>query len=47
MTSLLRDGIYGVFHHVKKKTSTGFRVSVGTTQGYSQESFTIEWVAII
>lgn len=47
MTSLLRDSVYGVFHHVRKKTSTGFTVSVGTTQGYSWEGFTIEWVAII
>ncbi|MCI6351698.1 MAG: hypothetical protein SO385_07170 [Collinsella sp.] len=47
MTSLLRDGVYGIFHHVKSKTSTGFTVSVGTTQGYYREGFTIEWIAII
>ena len=47
MTSLLRDSVYGVFHHVRKKTSTGFTVSVSTIQGYSWEGFTIEWVAII
>lgn len=47
MTSLVRDGVYGIFHHVRRKTSTGFTVSVGTNQGYSWEGFTIEWVAII
>ena len=46
-TSLLRDGVSGVFHHVREKTPTGFTVSVGTTQGYSWEGFTIEWVVII
>lgn len=47
MTSLVRTGVYGIFYHVYSKTSTGFTVSVSTTQGYYLEGFTIEWVAII
>lgn len=47
MTSLVRGGVCCIFHHVTNKTSTGFTVSVGTTQSYYRETFTIEWVAII
>lgn len=47
MTSMLRDDVRGVFHHVRSKTRTGFTVSVDTTMTYSNEGFTIEWVAFI
>lgn len=47
MTSLVRGGVYGIFHHVTAKTSTGFAISVGTNQGYYREGFTVEWIAII
>lgn len=47
MTSLVRGGVYGIFHHVTAKTSTGFAISVGTNQGYYREGFTVEWIAIV
>lgn len=47
MTSLVRSGIYGIFHHVTNKTSTGFSITVDTNQGYYREGVTVEWIVII
>lgn len=46
-TQIVRDGVYGIFHHVRSKTPTGFTVSISTTQGYAWEGFPIEWIVFV